>query len=119
MSGSVGGPVRVLDVSYRGRSWQLHDLGRATWLVYPWFSTNELWGQVHAVEWAARASRWEAIDRAGAVARFGSFADAAKYACGYSTPSITDAPVEPPTRAADRLTDIRLAGRACPPGPSR
>ena len=75
--------VRVLDVSYRGRSWQFHDLGRATWLVYPWYSTRQVWGQINAIEWAERAGRWEAINRSGTVTRFGSFADAAAYACGF------------------------------------
>ena len=75
------GPVRILDVSFRGRSWELHDVGRATWLVYPWGWTGQVWGRFHAVEWADRATRWEAINRIGEVSRFGSFADAAMFAC--------------------------------------
>ena len=75
------GPVRVLDVSFRGRSWELHDVGRATWLVYPWGSTAQVWGRFHAIEWAGRADRWEAINRIGEVSRFATFGDAAMFAC--------------------------------------
>ena len=78
---SNGEPVRVVDVSFRGRSWQLHDTGRAVWFVYPWASTAQLWGRFRAVAGAEREERWEAVNRAGDVSRFGSFADAAKFAC--------------------------------------
>ena len=73
--------VRVVDVSFRGRSWRLHDTGHAGWLVYPWGSTGQLWARFRAVAGAERGERWEAVNRVGEVVRFGSFADAAKFAC--------------------------------------
>ena len=73
--------VRVVDVSFRGRSWQLHDTGRTVWLVYPWGSTGQVWARFRAVAGAERGERWEAVNRVGEVGRFGSFADAAKFAC--------------------------------------
>ena len=76
-----GRAVRVADVSFRGRSWQLHDTGRTVWFVYPWGSTGQVWGRFRAVAGAERGERWEAVTRAGEVARFGSFTDAAKFAC--------------------------------------
>ena len=111
-------PVRVLDVSFRGRSWQLHDVGRATWLVYPWGWTGEVWGRFHAVEWADRATRWEAINRIGEIGRFGAFADAAMFACVLPDRMIT---IEPSTttRAVERLTQ-RPSGRgSANSGPGR
>ena len=73
--------MRVVDVSFRGRSWRLHDTGHAGWLVYPWGSTGQLWARFRAVAGAERGERWEAVNRVGEVVRFGSFADAAKFAC--------------------------------------
>ena len=77
----TGRAVRVVDVSFRGRSWQLHDTGHAVWFVYPWGSTAQVWGRFRAVAGAERGERWEAVNRVGEVVRFGSFADAAKFAC--------------------------------------
>ena len=77
----TGEPVRVVDVSFRGRSWQLHDTGRAVWFVYPWGSTAQLWGRFRAVAGAERDERWEAVNRSSELSRLGSFADAAKFAC--------------------------------------
>ena len=77
----AGRAVRVVDVSFRGRSWQLHDTGHAVWFVYPWGSTGQLWARFRAVAGAERGERWEAVNRVGEVVRFGSFADAAKFAC--------------------------------------
>ena len=114
-----GAPVRVLDVSWRGRSWQLHDVGRSTWLVYPWGSTVRLWGRFHAIEWAARESRWEAINRTGDVRRCGSFADAAIFACVGHDRSLLAAGPDAATRAVVRL-DRPGAGRvAAWDGPGR
>ena len=73
--------VRVVDVSFRGRSWQLHDTGHAVWFVYPWGSTAQVWGRFRAVTGAEHGNRWEAVNRVGEVSRFGSFADAARFAC--------------------------------------
>ena len=77
----AGGVVRVVDVSFRGRSWQLHDTGHAVWFVYPWGSTAQVWARFRVVAGAVRGERWEAVNRVGEVVRFGSFADAAKFAC--------------------------------------
>ena len=77
----TGRAVRVVDVSFRGRSWQLHDTGHAVWFVYPWGSTAQVWARFRAVAGAERGERWEAVNRVGEVVRFGSFADAAKFAC--------------------------------------
>ena len=77
----AGRAVRVVDVSFRGRSWQLHDTGRAVWFVYPWGSTGQLWARFRADAGAEHDCRWEAVNRLGEVLRFGSFADAAKFAC--------------------------------------
>ena len=71
----------MVDVSFRGRSWQLHDTGHAGWFVYPWGSTGQVWARFRAVAGAERGERWEAVNRLGEAVRFGSFADAAKFAC--------------------------------------
>ena len=113
------GPVRVLDVSFRGRSWQLHDVGRATWLVYPWGSTDRLWGRMHAVEWAGREGRWESINRAGEVRWFGSFGDAAMFACLLPDRSIHVTDPGPAGQATARLTHAPVHRSPLSDGPGR
>ena len=99
----AGRAVRVVDVSFRGRSWQLHDTGHAVWFVYPWGSTAQLWARFRAVAGAERAERWEAVNRVGEVVRFGSFADAAKFACVLPDRAASLDPVDVVAGAAARL----------------
>ena len=113
------GPARVLDVSFRGRSWQLHDVGRATWLVYPWGSTDQLWGRVHAVEWAERERRWESINRAGEVRRFGSFGEAAMFACPLPDRSLRVTGPGPTGQATALLTCAPIHRPPSSDGPGR
>lgn len=87
--------------------------------MYPWGSTVRLWGRFQAIEWAARESRWEAINRTGDVHRCGSFADAAVFACVGHDRSLAAGEPDPATSAAARL-DHPPAGRtAAWDGPGR
>ena len=95
--------VRVVDVSFRGRSWQLHDTGRTVWFVYPWGSTGQVWARLRAITGAQRGERWEAVNRVGEVVRFGSFADAAKFACVLPDRAASVDPVDVVAGAAARL----------------
>ena len=100
----TGRAVRVVDVSFRGRSWQLHDTGHAVWFVYPWGSTAQVWARFRVVAGAVRGERWEAVNRAGELSRFGSFADAAKFACALPDRAASVDPADVVAGAAARLS---------------
>ena len=108
----AGRAVRVVDVSFRGRSWQLHDTGRTVWFVYPWGSTGQVWARFRAVAGAERGERWEAVNRAGDVSRFTSFADAATFACVLPDRATSVDPVDVVAGAAARLSRPALASPA-------
>ena len=108
----AGGAVRVVDVSFRGRSWQLHDTGHAVWFVYPWGSTAQVWARFRAVAGAERGERWEAVNRAGDVSQFGSFADAAKFSCVLPDRAASVDPADVVAGAAARLARPAVASPA-------
>ena len=108
----AGRAVRVVDVSFRGRSWRLHDTGHAGWFVYPWGSTGQVWARFRAVTGAERGERWEAVNRAGDVSRFTSFADAAKFACVLPDRATSVDPADVVAGAVARLARPALASPA-------
>ena len=99
-------------MSFRGRSWQLHDTGHAGWFVYPWGSTGQVWARFRAVTGAERGERWEAVNRVGEVVRFGSFADAAKFACVPPDRAASVDPADVVAGAAARLARPAVASPA-------